>query len=133
MCLGSIRGTLLQTLMPLLVIKEQVGSTRAIYLHMFQLPKNQITLEYMHDHPCIPRECGRAGSTRVISHCHFQHQDIFPTEVSPVPSLTSANVSAPARKNVGPHSMACTPLGHLGNTSLPNLRAYRDPSQVYNS
>ena len=63
--------------MALLVIKEQVGSTRAIYLHMFQLLKNQITLEHVHDHPHVPREHGRVGSTRAISHCHFQHQGKF--------------------------------------------------------
>ena len=77
MGLDSIRGVLLQTPMALLVIEEQVSSTRAIYLHMFQLLKNWIALEYMHDHPHIPRECGRVGSTRVVSHCHFQHQGIF--------------------------------------------------------
>ena len=50
----SIHGILLQTPTALLVIEEQVGSTRAIYLHMFQLLKNRITLEYVHDHPRIP-------------------------------------------------------------------------------
>ena len=73
----SIRGILLQTPTALLVIEEQVSSTRAVYLHMFQLLKDQIALEYVHDHPRIPRECGRAGSTRAISHCDFQHQGIF--------------------------------------------------------
>ena len=73
----SIHGILLQIPTALLVIEEQVSSTRAIHLHMFQLPKNQITLEYVHDHPHIPRERGRVGSTRVISHHHFQHQGIF--------------------------------------------------------
>ena len=73
----SIHGLLLQTPMALLVIEEQVSSTRAIYLHMFQLLKNRVTLEYVHDHPRIPRECGRAGSTGVVSHRHFQHQGVF--------------------------------------------------------
>ena len=73
----SIRGLLLQTPMALLVVEEQVSSTRTIYLHMLQLPKNRVALEYVHDHPRIPRECGRAGSTRAISHRHFQHQGIF--------------------------------------------------------
>ena len=73
----SIHGPLLQTPMALLVIEEQVSSTRAIYLHMLQLPKNWVALEYVHNHPRIPRECGRAGSTRVIIHHHFQHQGIF--------------------------------------------------------
>ena len=77
-----------QTPTALLVVEEQVGSTRAIYLHMFQLPKNRIALEHMHDHPCVPREHGRVGLTRAIGHCHFQHQA---AKVSPVPSPTSAN------------------------------------------
>ena len=77
MDLDSIRGILHQTPTALLVIEEQVSSTRAIYLHMFQLPKNWIALEYVHDHPCIPRECGRVGLTRAVSHCHFQHQGVF--------------------------------------------------------
>ena len=73
----SICGPLLQTLTTLLVIKEQVSSARAIYLHMLQLPKYRVALEYMHDHPWIPREHGRVGSTRAISHHHFQQQGIF--------------------------------------------------------
>ena len=73
----SIHSPLLQTLTALLVIKEQVSSARAIYLHMLQLPKYRVTLEYVHDHPHIPRECRRVGLTRVISHCHFQQQGIF--------------------------------------------------------
>ena len=77
MGLDSVHGCLLQTAMALLVIEEQVSSTRAIYLHMLMLPKNRVTLEYVHDHTCIPREHGWAGSTRAISHCHFQHQGIF--------------------------------------------------------
>ena len=77
MGLGSIHGPLLQTPMALLVIEEQVSSTRAIYLHMLQLPKYWVTLEYVHDHPRIPRECRRADSTRAISHHHFQQQGIF--------------------------------------------------------
>ena len=68
---------LLQTPMALLVGEEQVSSTRAIHLHMFKLPKDWITLEYVHDHPRIPKECMRVGSTRVISHRHFQHQGVF--------------------------------------------------------
>ena len=76
MGLDSTCGPLLQTLMTLLVVKEQVSSTRAIHLNMLQFLKYRITLKYMHDHPHIPRECGRVGSTRAISHCHFQQQGI---------------------------------------------------------
>ena len=75
--LNSIHGILLQTLTALLIVEEQVSSTRAVYLHMFLLLKDWITLKYVHDHPHVPRECGRAGSTRAISHHHFQHQGIF--------------------------------------------------------
>ena len=73
----DLDGVLLQTPMALLVIEEQVSSTRAVYLYMFQLPKDGIGLKYVHDRPRVPRECGRAGSTRAISHCHFQHQGVF--------------------------------------------------------
>ena len=75
--LDNIHGLLLQTPTALLVIEEQVSSTRAIYLHMLQLLKNRVTLEYVHNNPHVPRECGRVGLTRVVSHCHFQHQGIF--------------------------------------------------------
>ena len=78
---------------PCFFVEEQVGSTRVIYLHMFQLPKNRIALEYVHDHPCIPRECGRVGSTRAIGHRHFQHQAYSSAEVSPITSPMSANAS----------------------------------------
>ena len=102
MDLDGISSILLQTLMALLVIEEQVSSTRAIYLHMLQLPKNQIDLKYVHDHPHVPREQGWAGSTRVVSHCHFQQQVDSCAEVFPVPSPTSANaLDIPCRKNCG--------------------------------
>ena len=98
--LDSIHGPLLQTLMGLLVIEEQVCSTRAIHLHMLQLPKNQVTLEYVYDHPSIPRECGRVGSTRAISHHHFQHQGIFFRGGLPSLFPMSANASdSPCSEN----------------------------------
>ena len=77
MGLDSTRGILLQTPTALLVIKEQVRNTQAIYLHMLQLPKNWIALQYMHNHPCIPGKCGRMASTRAVSHHHLQHHGIF--------------------------------------------------------
>ena len=70
-------GILAQALMALLVIKEQIGSARAIHLYVFQLPKNRVTLQYVHDHPRIPGECGRMGLTRAVSHRHLQHHGIF--------------------------------------------------------
>ena len=65
------RGILPQAPTAQLVIKEQIGSAWAIYLHMFQLPKNQVALQYVHDHSRIPGEHGRTGPTRVISHRHL--------------------------------------------------------------
>ena len=127
----SIRGILPQSPMALLVVEEQVSSTRAVYLHMFQLPKNRIALEYVHDHPHVPRECGRVGLTRVISHRQFQHQGIFFHRG--LPQHLPMRRTAPAGRIVGSHPTVCIPLGHLGNTSLPNLRACRDPLQAYNS
>ena len=41
--------------------KKQIGSAWAIHLHVFQLPKDWVTLQYVHDHPCIPGERGRTG------------------------------------------------------------------------
>ena len=62
---------LAQALMALLVIKEQIGSAWAIHLHVFQLPKDWVTLQYMHDHPRVPGEHGRMGLTRAVSHRHL--------------------------------------------------------------
>ena len=73
----SMRSILPQTPMALLVIKEQVSKTQAIYLHMFQLPKNWIALQYVHNHPRIPRECGGTGPNRAVCHCHLQHHGVF--------------------------------------------------------
>ena len=73
----SMRGILPQTPMALLVIKEQVSNTWAIYLHMFQLPQNQITLQYMHNHSHIPGKCRGTGLTRAVCHHHFQHHGIL--------------------------------------------------------
>ena len=74
---GRIRGILAQTPMALLVIKEQIGSPWAIHLHVLQLPKDWVTLQYMHYHSRVPAECGRTGLTRVVSHHHLQHHGIF--------------------------------------------------------
>ena len=71
MGLDRMRGILAQAPTALLVIKEQIGGAQAIHLHVFQLPKDRVTLQYVHDHPCIPRECGRTGPTRVVSHRHL--------------------------------------------------------------
>ena len=64
-------GILAQAPTALLVIKEQIGSAWDIHLHMFQLPKDQVTLWYVHDHPRIPGEHRRMGPTRAVSHHHL--------------------------------------------------------------
>ena len=54
MGLDGMCGILRQAATALLVIKEQIGSAQAIYLYMFQLPKNWVALQYVHDHPRVP-------------------------------------------------------------------------------
>ena len=61
MSLDCICGVLAQTLMALLVVKEQIGSALAVHLHVFQLPQEQVTLQSVHNHPRIPGECGGQG------------------------------------------------------------------------
>ena len=117
-------------------LKEQVSSTRVIYLHMFQLPQNWIALQYMHNHSRIPIKCGGGvGLTRVVCHHHLQHHGVLFCWglTHSFLNIYKCIRAAPARKIMGPHPMMCTPLGHLGNTFLLNLRAYRDPSQAHNS
>ena len=63
--------------MALLVIKEQIGHPWVIHLHVLQVPKDWITLQYVHYHSRVPGECGRMGPTRVVSHCHLQHHGVF--------------------------------------------------------
>ena len=77
MSLDRIHSVLAQTPMALLVIKEQVGSPWAIHLHVLQLLKDWVTLQYMHYHPHIPGERRRMGPTRMVSHHHLQHHGIF--------------------------------------------------------
>ena len=60
----GMRSILSQALTALLVIKEQIGSARAIHLHVFQLPKDRVTLGYVHDYPHVPGECGRTGANQ---------------------------------------------------------------------
>ena len=69
---------------------------------MFQLPKKRISLEYVHDHPHVPRESRRMGSTRAIIHRHFQHPGIFFCYGHPSPFPTSANASdSPCKEKHG--------------------------------
>ena len=130
-----ICSILAQTPMALLVIKEQVGSPQAIHLHMLQLPKDQVTLQYVHYHSRIPGEHGRMGLTRVVSHRHLQHHGVFLCWglVDPFPQHLPVHWTAPAWKIAGHHPAACIPLVHLGNTSLQSPHACQSPSQVHNS
>ena len=127
----SMRGILPQTPMALLVIKEQVSSTQAIHLHMFQLPKNWIALQYMHNHSHIPRKCG-GGWGRVnqggqpSSPPASWHILQLGSHLS-LPQHLQVHQTAPAWKIMGPCPTTCTPLGRLGNTFLPNLCTYQDP------
>ena len=72
-----IHSVLAQTTAALLIIEEQIGSPRAIHLHMLQLPKDWVILQYVHYHSRILGECGRMWLTRAIGHHHLQHHSIF--------------------------------------------------------
>ena len=61
----------------LLIIEEQIGSPQAIHLHVLQLPKDWVILQYVHYHSHVSGECGRIWPARVIGHCHLQHHGIF--------------------------------------------------------
>ena len=106
--------------MALLFIKEQIGSLQAIHLHVLQLPKDWVTLQYMHYHSRIPRECRRMGPTRAVSHHHLQHHGVFLHWglIDPLPNICQCIRQPLHRKLGGCHLAMCTPLGHLGNTSL---------------
>ena len=126
-----MRGILAQALMALLVIKEQIGSARAIHLHVFQFPKDRVALQYMHDHPCIPGGWGRPGQSVIITSSIMAYSS---AGVSSIPSPTSASaLDSSCTKIAGRHPAMCTPLGHLGNTSLQNPCTCQSPSQVHNS
>ena len=77
MSLDCICSILTQTTVALLIIEEQIGSPWAIHLHMLQLPKDWVILQYVHYHSHISGECGRTQLTRVIGHRHLQHHGIF--------------------------------------------------------
>ena len=73
-CICSI---LTQTTAALLITEEQIGSPQAVHLHMLQLPKDQVILQYVHYHSHVPGECGRMWPTGVIGHRHLQHHSKF--------------------------------------------------------
>ena len=74
---GCMHSILTQTMAALPIIEEQIGSPQAIHLHVLQLPRDQVILQYVHYHSHIPGECRRMRLTRVIGHCHLQHHGIF--------------------------------------------------------
>ena len=78
-CMCSI---LAQALTAQLVVKEQIGSAQAIHLHMFQLFKDWITLQYMHDHP---------GWSAIITSSIMAYSS---AGVPSIPSPTSTSASA---------------------------------------
>ena len=130
----SMRSILPQTPMALLVVKEQVSNSWAIYLHMFQLPQNWVTLNTCITIPTFQENAGDGadqGSLPLSPPASWR--TLLLGSHPSFPQHLQVHQTAPAWKIVGPHPMTCTPLGHLGNTFLPNLCAYWDLSQVHNS
>ena len=68
---------LLKSSVALLVIKEKIGGSWAIHLHMLQILKCGISLQDKKDLASIPRECGWTRTPRSIRHSDFQQQSIF--------------------------------------------------------
>ena len=101
----SMHGVLPQTLTALLVIKEQVSSAWAIHLHMFQVPKNRVALQFMHDHPHVRRKHrgrGQPGWSAIVTSSIMAYSS---AGVSSVPSPTSASASdSPCTENRGASS-----------------------------
>ena len=102
MGLDSMHSILPQTPMALLVIKEQVSNTRAIYLHVFQLPQDRVILQYVHNHPRIPGKCGergQPGQSTIITSSIMAYSSF---RVSPILSSTSTSTSDnPRMENCG--------------------------------
>ena len=102
MGLDRMCSILAQAPMALLVVKEQIGSAQAIYLHVFQLPKNRVALQYVHDHPRIPGECGRMGPTRQSAIVTSSIMAYSSAGVSSFPSPTPAStLNSPCTENCG--------------------------------
>ena len=54
----NLCGLMREPMLALSVTEERVGHSKPIYLHMFKCSQHGITLEHMHQHTSIPRECG---------------------------------------------------------------------------
>ena len=131
-----IRGILAQTPTALLVIKEQVGSPRAIHLHVLQLPKDWVALQYVHYHPRIPGERGRMGPTRVVSHRHLQHHGVFLCWglIDPFPNIHQCIGQPLHRKSWGTIQQRVFPLFvwgiHLSRVPMPLRVHHRHTTAV---
>ena len=98
MSLDCTCSILTQTLTALLVIEEQIGSPQAIHLHMLQLPKDQVALQYVHYHSRIPGECGQPGRSAIVTSSIMVYSS---AGGSLIPSLTSASASdSPCTENL---------------------------------
>ena len=110
--------------MALLFIKEQIGSPQAIHLHVLQLPKEQVALQYMHYHSLIPGEHGRTKPTRAVSHCHLQYHGIFLCwGLDPFPNICQCIGQPLHRKSQGAIQQHVFPLFvwgiHLSRVLMP--------------
>ena len=98
-------GILAQAPMALLVVKEQIGSTQAIHLHVFQLPKHWVTLQYVHDLSAFQENVGgqgRPGRSAIITSSIMAYSS---AGVSSFPSPTPASTSdSPCTENLGASS-----------------------------
>ena len=77
MCPNHVCDILTQAMGVLPIIKEQISSPQAIHLHMLQLPKDWVTLQYVHYHSLIPGESGWMWPPSMICHHHLQHHSVF--------------------------------------------------------
>ena len=135
MGLNHTHSILTQTLMALLIIEEQIGSTRAIHLHVLQLPKDQVTLQYVHYNSCIPGECGRMWPTRAISHCHLQHHGVFLCWglTDPFPNICQCIEQPLHGKSQGAIQQHVFPLFVWGIHLSRVLATCQSPAQAHNS
>ena len=88
--------------MALLVIEEQIGSSWAVHLHVLQLNKDWVALQYVHYHSHIPGECGRIGLTRAVSH-HLMHHGVILhwSLIDPFPNICQCIAQPLHRKSWG--------------------------------
>ena len=135
MGLDCICSILAQTPMALLVIEKQIGSPQAIHLHVLQLPKDWVTLQYVHYHSHIPGECGRAQPIRAVVTSSIMVY--FSTgDSSILPQHLPVHRTAPAWKISGCHPAACIPLVCLGihlSRVLAPVRVYHRHTKAISS